>query len=310
MFGDGMAPPRAAVAVDDEEILAATGCANPSFAFPRPFRMLASTDETTTTTVDRGRLMGEWTKARVQLCGRFAVDIDGSRIEDTLPGRRGRVAVRLPGPQPRPCGAPRRAAHGRLGRGGSHRGGKRAERAAVQAAARPGRRPAPGSHGDRAAAAAGDLRRRRGGPGGRPPGRVRHRRGAVGAGLGPGRDRLPRRHQAIPHRAGGALDRSVAAPPGGGPAPRAGVLCRRRPRPRWSGAGPSRGAGQDADRARAIPRDRAPHPAWKRSSGAAMSPRRCAPTIGYESCSERSSGSRPAPPSRLSTGGCCRSAEG
>jgi SARP family transcriptional regulator, regulator of embCAB operon len=35
--------------------------------------------------------MGEWTTARIQLCGRFAVDINGSRIEDTLPGRRGRV---------------------------------------------------------------------------------------------------------------------------------------------------------------------------------------------------------------------------
>ena len=35
--------------------------------------------------------MGEWTTARVQLCGRFAVDINGSRIEDRLPGRRGRV---------------------------------------------------------------------------------------------------------------------------------------------------------------------------------------------------------------------------
>jgi DNA-binding SARP family transcriptional activator len=35
--------------------------------------------------------MGHWTKARIQLCGRFAVDIDGSRVEDTLPGRRGRV---------------------------------------------------------------------------------------------------------------------------------------------------------------------------------------------------------------------------
>ena len=35
--------------------------------------------------------MGEWTTARVQLCGRFAVDVDGSRIEDRLPGRRGRV---------------------------------------------------------------------------------------------------------------------------------------------------------------------------------------------------------------------------
>jgi SARP family transcriptional regulator, regulator of embCAB operon len=35
--------------------------------------------------------MGEWTTARIQLCGRLAVDINGSRIEDTLPGRRGRV---------------------------------------------------------------------------------------------------------------------------------------------------------------------------------------------------------------------------
>ncbi len=31
------------------------------------------------------------TKARIQLCGRFVVDIDGTRIEDTLPGRRGRA---------------------------------------------------------------------------------------------------------------------------------------------------------------------------------------------------------------------------
>ena len=35
--------------------------------------------------------MGQWTKARIQLCGRFVADIDGSRIEDTLPGRRGRA---------------------------------------------------------------------------------------------------------------------------------------------------------------------------------------------------------------------------
>jgi SARP family transcriptional regulator, regulator of embCAB operon len=39
----------------------------------------------------RGRLMGQWTKARIQLCGRFVADIDGSRIEDVLPGRIGRV---------------------------------------------------------------------------------------------------------------------------------------------------------------------------------------------------------------------------
>src|SRR6476646_8379127 len=35
--------------------------------------------------------MGQWTKARIQLCGHFVADIDGSRIEDTLPGRIGRV---------------------------------------------------------------------------------------------------------------------------------------------------------------------------------------------------------------------------
>jgi SARP family transcriptional regulator, regulator of embCAB operon len=35
--------------------------------------------------------MSGWSKARIQLCGRFVVDIDGSRIEDTLPGRRGRI---------------------------------------------------------------------------------------------------------------------------------------------------------------------------------------------------------------------------
>src|SRR5215218_11499744 len=35
--------------------------------------------------------MGGWATARIQLCGRFVVEVDGSRIEDRLPGRRGRV---------------------------------------------------------------------------------------------------------------------------------------------------------------------------------------------------------------------------
>ena len=35
--------------------------------------------------------MRQWTKARIQLCGRFVADIDGSRIEDALPGRIGRI---------------------------------------------------------------------------------------------------------------------------------------------------------------------------------------------------------------------------
>jgi SARP family transcriptional regulator, regulator of embCAB operon len=36
-------------------------------------------------------MMSGWARARIQLCGRFVVDIDGTRVEDTLPGRRGRV---------------------------------------------------------------------------------------------------------------------------------------------------------------------------------------------------------------------------
>jgi DNA-binding SARP family transcriptional activator len=35
--------------------------------------------------------MSGWSKARIQLCGRFVADIDGCRVEDTLPGRRGRL---------------------------------------------------------------------------------------------------------------------------------------------------------------------------------------------------------------------------
>jgi DNA-binding SARP family transcriptional activator len=35
--------------------------------------------------------MGGWATARIQLCGRLVVEVDGSRIEDRLPGRRGRV---------------------------------------------------------------------------------------------------------------------------------------------------------------------------------------------------------------------------
>jgi DNA-binding SARP family transcriptional activator len=34
---------------------------------------------------------GEWTRARIQLCGRFVADLDGTRLEGTLPGRRGRI---------------------------------------------------------------------------------------------------------------------------------------------------------------------------------------------------------------------------
>jgi DNA-binding SARP family transcriptional activator len=35
--------------------------------------------------------MSGWATARIQLCGRFAVELDGARVEGALPGRRGRV---------------------------------------------------------------------------------------------------------------------------------------------------------------------------------------------------------------------------
>jgi SARP family transcriptional regulator, regulator of embCAB operon len=35
--------------------------------------------------------MSGWAKARIQLCGRLVVDVDGSRVQDALPGRRGRI---------------------------------------------------------------------------------------------------------------------------------------------------------------------------------------------------------------------------
>jgi DNA-binding SARP family transcriptional activator len=35
--------------------------------------------------------MSGWAKARIQLCGRFAVEADGARVEGALPGRRGRL---------------------------------------------------------------------------------------------------------------------------------------------------------------------------------------------------------------------------
>ncbi len=36
-------------------------------------------------------MVSGWANARIQLCGRFVVDVDGARVEDALPGRRGRL---------------------------------------------------------------------------------------------------------------------------------------------------------------------------------------------------------------------------
>lgn len=37
------------------------------------------------------RPMSGSARARIQLCGRFVVDIDGTRFEEALPGRKGRL---------------------------------------------------------------------------------------------------------------------------------------------------------------------------------------------------------------------------
>src|ERR1700758_1989321 len=70
-------------------MVADAACPDRSAGFRRPFRILAITRGKGPLT--RGRLMGQWAKARIQLCGRYVADIDGSRIEHTLPGRLGRV---------------------------------------------------------------------------------------------------------------------------------------------------------------------------------------------------------------------------
>ena len=88
--------------------------------------------------------MGQWTKARIQLCGRFVADVDGSRIEDALPGRIGRVLFAyfaLNRGRPVPRDTLLMAGWGRR----PSRSEKRAERAAVQAAAQSGRRTSPGT---------------------------------------------------------------------------------------------------------------------------------------------------------------------
>ena len=203
--------------------------------------------------------MGEWAEAKIQLCGRFVVEIDDHRIEAALPGRRGRalfayLVLERGRPVPRDG-----VAHGRLGTGRPCGGGQRAQRGTVQAEARPGRRSSAGAGRYRTPAPPGDVHRRRGRSRGRPPGGDLHRRGTVGAGVGSCRNRLPRRHQAVPQWPGSALDRAVEATPGGGPPPRPGVLRGRRSRPRRAGTGPGRGTCQVADRARSISRDRARH---------------------------------------------------
>ena len=289
---------------------AAAACANRSLTFPHPFRILAVS-----------RTSGhEDRRARGRLMGRVDQGQDPAvrslrRRHRRLP-HRGHAArpqragpVRLPRPQPWPPIAPRQAAHGRLGRGRPRRGEKRAERAAVQAAARPGRRSSPGADGDRAAPAAGDLRRRRGGPGGRPPGGVRIAEERWAQAWGPA-----------------GIAYHVATRPflAGLEAPWIDEWRRRLEEVRLRGlecfAAASLGLGgpalaQAEERARmltdacALPRDRAPHPDG--SARAARQHRRSAPRLrAATSPAPGGARDRAQPrPCRPSTGDCCDNAD-
>src|SRR4029453_15226641 len=127
--------------VGEEGSVAPAGCPNPSFAFPRPFPMLAVTRRTTTVdprSPDGRVVQGQDPAVRSLRRRRRRLPHRGQAAR---PPRAGRVPP--PGPQPWPGVAPRRAAGGRLGRGDPWGGGERVECAAVQAAARPWRRPAP-----------------------------------------------------------------------------------------------------------------------------------------------------------------------
>jgi SARP family transcriptional regulator, regulator of embCAB operon len=181
--------------------------------------------------------MSGWAKARIQLCGRFAADIDGSRIEDTLPGRRGRILFAylalhrgraLPRGELLVAGwgedAPPDASNAlsvllsklRHGLGANRLRGRTEIKLLLPPATFVDAEAAlEGAHRAESAIAEGRWAQAWG-----PAGIAYH----VAT-------------RPVPHWAGGALDRPVAAPPGGGPAPRAGVLRRRQPRPRRPRAG-------------------------------------------------------------------------
>ena len=217
--------------------------------------------------------------------------------------------VRLPRAQPWPSVAARRVADGRLGTGRPRRGEKRAERAAVQAAARPGRRSSqgaaeielllpPATFVDVEAALEGAHRAESCIAEGRwaqawgPAGIAYHvaTRPFLTGLQAPWIDEWRRRLEEVRLR---GLECFAAAGLGlGGPAlaqaeERARMLTSLRPTARPGTAS-----------------------SWKPSSGAATSPKRFAPTSGYGSCCARNSGSRPAPTCRPSTDGCCADADG
>ena len=247
--------------------------------------------------------MGQWTKARIQLCGRLVADIDGSRLEDTLPGRIGRVlfaylVLNRGRPVPRETllmagwgeDAPAEAGNAlsvalsklRRGLGAEHLRG----RAEIELLLPPAtfvdvEAALEGAHRAESSIAEGRWAQAWG-----PAGIAYHvaSRPFLAGLEAPWIDQWRRRLEDVRLR---GLECFAAASLGlGGPAlaqaeERARTLTELRPTVRQGTAS-----------------------SWRRSRGAATLPKRSVPTSGYESCSAKSSGSRPAPRCKASTGGC------
>ena len=189
--------------------------------------------------------------ARIQLCGRFVVAVDGSRHRGRAARPQRAAAVRLPRPEPGPPlprdellmagwgeDAPAEARNAlnvllsklRHGLGADRlRGGRRSSCCFRRRRSSTSRRRSRAPTGRSPASPKGGGRR----PGVRPGSRTTSPPGRSSSGSG-------------------AVGRRVAAQAGGGPAARAGVLRRGQPRPQRPGTGASGGARQDVDHACAL----------------------------------------------------------
>src|SRR4051794_30209723 len=220
--------------------------------------------------------MSERGGSRIQLCGRYVAIIDGSRVEDRLPGRRGRLlfaylALHRGRPVPREdllvagWGDDVTAETGsalsvllskmRMGLGADRLRGRTEMELLLPAGTFVDAEAAQeGAHRAESAIAQGQWAQAWG-----PAGIAYHI--ATRPFLSAGR----------------ALDRRLAAPAGGCTTARTGVLRCRRTGPGRPGAAPGRGTRQNADRPRPLSRKRAPHP--HRGNGATRQRRRGTPRL-------------------------------
>ena len=204
--------------------------------------------------------MAQTGQARIQLCGRFVVRLGGRRVEDALPGANGRLLfaylvlnrlrrmdrdellTAVYGDEAPPDHHPRLSVLlSKL-------------RRAV------GRELLTRTIGDRARAAAGRLRRRRGGVRGAAPRAVPCRQRRVGGGLGPVRRRLSRGQSSPAPGPRQPVARRVAASPRRRSIARTRVLRGGEARPRRTVAAAGRGMRAPAHRAGPVPRERLPDP--------------------------------------------------